>query len=67
MQKPGLISWSILMGLVIASLALHLFPLQQNPSTATATFSYAPAVNRAAPSVVNIYTSKTVKAPFTRY
>ena len=63
MQKPGLISWSILMGLVIASLALHLFPLQQNPSTATATFSYAPAVNRAAPSVVNIYTSKTVKAP----
>lgn len=63
MQKPGFIAWSILMGLVIASLALHLFPLQQNTPQQAAPLSYAAAVNRAAPSVVNIYTSKTIKAP----
>lgn len=59
MQKPGFISWSILMGLVIASLALHFVPnstLQNQPVK-----SYAAAVDRAAPSVVNIYTSKTVR------
>lgn len=59
MQKPGFFSWSILMGLVIASLALHFIP-QQN-STSSPVASYAPAVNLAAPAVVNIYTSKTVR------
>jgi serine protease DegS len=59
MQKPGFLSWSILMGLVIASLALHFIP---KPSTAAGPVkSYASAVSQAAPAVVNIYTSKTVR------
>jgi len=58
MQKPGFLSWSILMGLVIASLALHFIP-KTNPAYEPVK-SYAPAVNKAAPAVVNIYTSKTV-------
>jgi serine protease DegS len=59
MQKPGFLSWSILMGLVIASLALHFIPKPNQ--TADPIKSYAPAVNLAAPAVVNIYTSKTVR------
>ena len=61
MQKPGFLSWSILMGLVIASLALHFIP---KPALSTQPVkTYAPAVNQAAPAVVNIYTSKTVRQP----
>jgi len=59
MQKPGFLSWSILMGLVMASLALHFIP-QSTPAHEPVK-SYAPAVNKAAPAVVNIYTSKTVR------
>ena len=62
MQKPGFLSWSILMGLVMASLVLHFIPdTHTQTSTAPAVTSYAPAVNHAAPAVVNIYTSKTVR------
>ncbi len=60
MQKPGFFSWSILMGLVVASLALHFIPREATIQTNTGPHSYAPAVNAAAPAVVNIYTSKTV-------
>jgi len=59
MQKPGFLSWSILMGLVMSSLVLHFIPKQSN--TASPVASYAPAVNKASPAVVNIYTSKTVR------
>jgi len=59
MQKPGFLSWSILMGLVMASLLLHFIPDSNN--TGGLVKSYAPAVNLAAPAVVNIYTSKTVR------
>ena len=65
MYKLGFFSWSILMGLVIASLALHFIPLPDAAKLNTrpqAVFSYADAVNSAAPAVVNIYTSKTVTA-----
>jgi serine protease DegS len=62
MEKPGFFSWAILMGLVMASLVLHFIPKQQIAQTPVT--SYANAVSRAAPAVVNIYTSKTVsKAP----
>jgi len=61
MQKPGFFSWSILLGLVIASLALHFVPQPNQLQTNVGPHSYAPAVNRAAPAVVNIYTSKTVR------
>ncbi len=61
MQKPGFLSWSILMGLVLASLILHFIPQKiSNPSN-TGPYSYASAVERAAPAVVNIYTSKTIR------
>ncbi len=60
MNKPGFFSWSILMGLVIASLALHFVPKPN--SQPQPVFSYASAVNSAAPAVVNIYTSKTITA-----
>ena len=61
MQKPGFLSWSILMGLVLASLVLHFIPKPASAPVATGPHSYAPAVNRAAPAVVNIYTSKTIR------
>ncbi len=60
MQKPGFFSWSILVGLVIASLALHFIPRQNTQQIQSGPFSYALAVSAAAPAVVNIYTSKTV-------
>lgn len=59
MQKPGFFSWSILMGLVMASLILHFIPKETQIVAPVA--SYAPAVNKASPAVVNIYTSKTVR------
>lgn len=60
MQKPGYFAWSVLLGLVIASLALHFIP-QDRPLN-NGPYSYAPAVQKAAPAVVNIYTSKVVQA-----
>lgn len=59
MQKPGFFSWSILMGLVMASLILHFIPRQT--TNIQPVYSYANAVENAAPAVVNIYTSKTVR------
>ncbi len=59
MQKPGFFSWSILLGLVIASLALHFIP-KPAPTLrqVSGPVSYSDAVDLAAPAVVNIYTSK---------
>ena len=47
------------MGLVLASLVLHVIP--QPPAVVSGPHSYAAAVQRAAPAVVNIYTSKTIR------
>lgn len=68
MPKTGFFAWSVMLGLVIASLALHFIP----PQSATKPISglkqqlgpvsYADAVNLASPAVVNIYTSTKVKA-----
>ena len=63
------ISWPIAAGVIIALLALLLFPqLRGNPPPAptpnlnlpVGVVSYADAVNRAAPAVVNVYTEKRV-------
>lgn len=59
MQKPGYLAWSVLFGLVIASLVLQFLP--QNRPLNNAPSSYAGAVQKAAPAVVNIYTSKVVQ------
>lgn len=62
MQKPGFLSWSILMGLVMASLILHFIPSNNSQtSSSQMVTSYAQAVDHASPAVVNIYTSKTVR------
>ncbi len=71
--------WPTLFGLVIAAIVTLLFPqfidngvISSRKSTSTAIVeaptsnfvtSYAPAVHRAAPSVVNIYTRKRVSHP----
>jgi serine protease DegS len=71
--------WPTLLGLIIAAIVTVLFPQvirngatsTQNPIVATVTqshspgvvTSYAPAVHRAAPSVVNIYTRSRVSHP----
>ncbi len=63
------LSWPVLCGVLVAVIILDRFPVngqhgsaspQQTPDEQP-TRSYAPAVQRAAPAVVNIYTSKTVK------
>lgn len=63
------VGWPITAGVIIALLALLLFPQLRAPqSTVPATnlnlpvgvVSYADAVNRAAPAVVNVYTEKRV-------
>lgn len=63
------IGWPVVAGLLIATLALLLFP-QLRPdttdsnspqSTTSGPASYSEAVSKAAPSVVNIYTSKIVQ------
>jgi serine protease DegS len=63
------IGWPVVAGLLIATLALLLFP-QLRPDTTdnipprtniTSPVSYSEAVSKAAPSVVNIYTSKIVQ------
>ena len=76
------LSWPTLCGILAAIIILQYFPhqtsteqtFQASPSGQTAN-SYAQAVQHAAPAVVNIYTSKTVKQklpaghddPFLRY
>jgi len=64
------IGWPVVAGLLIAVLALQLFPqLRPNASSghspvlnaSGAPISYSDAVSRAAPSVVNIYTSRSVQ------
>ncbi len=60
------IGWPVIAGIIIALLALLLFPQlrggtekpQTQPHSAAGVVSYADAVSRAAPAVVNIYTEK---------
>ncbi|WP_049630565.1 S1C family serine protease [Cellvibrio sp. pealriver] len=63
------IGWPVTAGIIIALLALLLFPQLRQPATLPVTktspvqygmVSYADAVNRAAPAVVNVYTEKRV-------
>jgi len=64
------VGWPITAGVIIALLALLLFPqlrgsqqptsLNANNNLNTGVVSYADAVNRAAPAVVNVYTEKRV-------
>lgn len=60
------IGWPTAAGVIIALLALLVFPQLRSQHTATASsnnygpVSYADAVSRAAPAVVNIYTEKKV-------
>jgi serine protease DegS len=63
------VGWPITAGVIIALLALLLFPQLRvaptappasNNSPGTGVVSYADAVNRAAPAVVNVYTEKRV-------
>lgn len=62
------IGWPVTAGVIIALLALLLFPQLRGPQQAVppspapgmGVVSYADAVNRAAPAVVNIYTEKRV-------
>src|SRR6188508_1655705 len=63
------VGWPITAGVIIALLALLLFPqLRGSPTAApanhsnfgTGPVSYADAVDRAAPAVVNVYTEKRV-------
>jgi serine protease DegS len=78
------LSWPILCGILAAIIILEYFPAatdralnpkQFNTLPDRSAFSYASAVQQAAPAVVNIYTSKTVKQklppgyddPFLRY
>lgn len=63
------IGWPIVAGLLIALIALLLFPELRGtattnppaPMTLIGPISYSDAVNRAAPAVVNIYTTKIVQ------
>ena len=56
------LGWPVALGVIIALLALLLFPQLRpasiSPATSIAPVSYADAVSRAAPAVVNIYTEK---------
>lgn len=65
------IGWPVVAGLLMALLALLIFPQLRphgdqppatlQPSTISGPTSYSEAVNRAAPAVVNIYTTKIVQ------
>ena len=62
------LGWPTLCGILAGVLIATYMPHPQNPEQAQTTrsgapYSYADAVSRAAPAVVNIYTSKTVRAP----
>ncbi len=61
------IGWPVIAGVMIALLALLLFPqlrggpsLQHRPGPGMGVVSYADAVSRAAPAVGNIYTEKRI-------
>ena len=60
------LGWPTLCG-ILAGLLIATYLSKQNslfsPEAARAPYSYADAVGRAAPAVVNIYTSKTVRSP----
>lgn len=65
-------AWPTAIGVIIALLAMLVFPQlrgQQTsvPSTTNGPYSYADAVSRAAPAVVNIYTAKKVLERDPRY
>ena len=55
------LGWAIAAGLLAALLVLHVTPSGSRPP---ATSSWAEAVSRASPAVVNIYTSKVVRSPY---
>lgn len=55
------LAWPTVCGILAGLLILTYL----EPSHSTGPYSYADAVSRAAPAVVNIYTSKTVQAPLT--
>ena len=55
-------TWPILTGLLLAALLLQLNRAPSSQTTASLVTSYADAVQTALPSVVNIYTSRTVPA-----
>jgi serine protease DegS len=65
------LTWPVLCGVLIGIIILENFPswlndeealsLPNEPAARQGTYSYASAVKQAAPAVVNIYTSKTVK------
>jgi serine protease DegS len=58
------LGWPVALGLLAALLALPLLPPRPAPgSSASATDSWAPAVRRASPAVVNIYTTRIVRRP----
>lgn len=72
------LSWPILCGILAGVIILEHFPgflagdqpVASTPNTPPAmqgVFSYSNAVERASPSVVNIYTSKTVAEPLPRF
>ena len=69
-QLLQFLSWPVVCGILAAIIILEYFPAATdrllNPSQFNtvhkqATFSYSDAVQKAAPAVVNIYTSKTIK------
>jgi serine protease DegS len=65
-------AWPTAIGVIIALLAMLVFPQLRGqqisgPSTTNGPYSYADAVSRAAPAVVNIYTAKKVLERDPRY
>jgi serine protease DegS len=66
-------AWPTAIGVIIALLAMLVFPQLRGqkpisaPSAAASPYSYADAVSRAAPAVVNIYTAKKVLERDPRY
>jgi serine protease DegS len=61
------LSWPTVCGILAGLLIVNYWPSQRSNEAAqaarSAPYSYADAVTRAAPAVVNIYTSKTLQAP----
>jgi serine protease DegS len=56
------LGWPVALGLFAALLALQLLPSRSAPeASAVGVASWAPAVRRASPAVVNIYTTKIVR------
>jgi len=72
------LSWPVACGILAGIIILEHFPgflggsdspasTPNTPATMQGVFSYSTAVERASPSVVNIYTSKTVAEPLPRF